>query len=418
VTRLLSHSQNRCSERSGGRGGPTRGSQRVRLALPLIAAAALAFALRASAQVQEASGRAPHLALVPVARLSFPTSVASTPADPHAVYVTERTGRVWIVRFGHRVRRPFLDLHRDIRIAANSEQGLLSLAFAPDYATSGLYYVYYTNRRGDIRVVQFRRDPTDGNRTKPGSGRTILAIRHPAIAHYGGQLQFGPDRDLYIGIGDGGGVGDPPNNAQRLDNLFGKILRIAPQRGGGRPYRIPHGNPFAHRRGARPEIFAYGLRNPFRFSFDSVSGSVWIGDVGQDRFEEIDYRPRGRLAGVNFGWSRYEGFSQYSNRAAANPVFPIIAEQHSGPSGTHENWCAVIGGYVVHDPTVSQLDGRYLFADHCTGRIFSTRVTPHGHAIATGPNGLVVHGLVTTFGVDAAKHVYIASENGWVYRIQ
>lgn len=389
----------------------------ARIVVVLMLAALCAFAVRASERVSSAAGSSQHLAVVPFAKFVFPTYVTTTPADPHAVYVLERTGRVWIVRFGHRVRRPFLDVHSDIRLAANSEQGLISLAFAPDYATSGLYYVYYTNLHGDIRLVQFRRNPADGNRTLRGSGRTILAIRHPAIAHYGGQLQFGPDGDLYVGVGDGGGVGDPPNNAQRLDNLFGKILRITPRHGRGRPYSIPRGNPFAHRRGARPEIFAYGLRNPFRFSFDSVAGSIWIGDVGQDRFEEIDYRPRGQLAGVNFGWSRFEGFSQYSSRAATSPVFPVIVEAHSGPSGTHENWCAVIGGYVAHDPAVPQLAGRYLFADHCSGRIFSTRLTPHGRAILTGPTGLSVPGLVTSFGVDPAQRVYVASENGWVYRI-
>lgn len=384
----------------------------------LLGLAAVAFALLASTGAPGAAGSGTHLTTIRFSKFVFPTSVTSTPADPAAVYVTERTGRVWIVRFGHRIKRPFLDLHKDIHLAANSEQGLISLAFSPDYATSRLYYVYYTNLQGNIRVVQYRRDPKDVNRTLPASARTILAYRHPAIAHYGGQLQFGPDGDLYVGIGDGGGVGDPPNNAQRLDNPFGKILRIKPREvRGGRPYTTPPGNPFVHRRGALPEIMAYGLRNPFRFSFDSVAGSIWIGDVGQDRFEEIDYRPKGKLAGVNFGWSRFEGFSQYSNRTAVNPVFPIIAEAHSGPSGTHENWCAIIGGYVDHDTTVPQLNGRYLFADHCTGRIFSTRVSPRGHAVLTGPTGLAEPGLVTSFGVDAARHVYVASENGWVYRI-
>jgi glucose/arabinose dehydrogenase len=389
----------------------------VRARVLLILAAALALGVGVCTQVQDAAGRAPAVRLVRFGHFVFPTYVVSTPADPAAVYVLERTGRIWIVRYGHRVRGPFLDLHTDIHLAANSEQGLLSLAFAPNYAKSGIYYVYYTNRQGDIRVRQFRRSPVNRNRTLRGSGRTILALRHPAIAHYAGQLQFGPDGDLYIGVGDGGGVGDPPNHAQRLDNLFGKILRINPQVGGRRPYRIPRGNPFVHRRGARPEIFAYGLRNPYKFSFDPVTGAVWIGDVGQDRFEEIDYRARGRLAGVNFGWSRFEGFSQYSNRAAANPVFPVIVEQHSGPSGSHENWCAVIGGYVVRDRTLPGYEGRYLFADHCTGRIFSTRISRHGQAFATGWTGLSAPGLVTSFGTDAAQRVYVASENGWVYRI-
>lgn len=355
--------------------------------------------------------------LLHVARFHFPTYVANTPADPHAIYVVERTGRVYIVRGGHLVHRPFLDLHTQIRIATNSEQGLLSLAFAPNYARSRLYYVYYSNRQGNIRLVQFQSAAGDPNRTLPGSGRVILAIHHPAINHYGGQLQFGADRDLYVSIGDGGCCGDPHNHAQTLNNLFGKILRISPQRGGRHAYLIPRGNPFAHRRGARPEIFAYGFRNPFRFSFDSSTGAAWIGDVGQDRFEEIDYEARGHLAGKNFGWSRFEGFSQYSNRAAPGAVKPVIVEAHSGPAGTHENWCAIIGGFVERDRTTPSVYGRYLFGDHCTGRIFSARISAHGHVFAVGPTGLVVPALLTSFGTDAAHRVYVVSENGWVYRV-
>ncbi len=394
---------------------PSRSIRRI--ALVLTVAAACAFAIVASANVRSASGSSLGLHLAPFARFDFPTYVASTPADPAAVYVLERTGRIWIVRYGRRLPRPFLDLHRDIRLAANSEQGLLSLAFAPDYATSRLFYVYYTNRQGNIRLVQFRRSRTDRNRTQPGSARTILALPHPEIAHYAGQLEFGRDHDLYVGIGDGGGVGDPLNHAQTLNNLFGKILRIEPTRGGRRRYLIPRGNPFVHRHGARPEIYAYGLRNPYKFSF-GPTGAVWIADVGENRFEEIDYRTARQFPGSNFGWSRYEGDSQYSNRAAANPVFPIIVEAHSGgSSGSHETWCAVIGGYVVRNPSLRGLDGRYLFADHCTGSIYSTRVSRSEHAFATGPTGLTVPGLVTSFGVDAAQRVYVASENGWVYRL-
>lgn len=399
---------NRLSLRSGHAVGRNR--------LLLILAAVCALGVGVYAHVQDAAG-APRVHLVQVSKFSFPTYVASTPADPHAIYVTERTGRVWIVRSGRRVGQPFLDLHNDIRLAANSEQGLLSLAFAPDYARSHLYYVYYTDVHGDIRLVQFRSSRTNRNQTVAGSGRVILALRHPAINHYGGQLQFGPDRHLYVSIGDGGCCGDPHNNAQRIDTLFGKILRIDPQRGGRHPYLIPHGNPFTHHHGARPEIFAYGFRNPFRFSFDPHTGAVWIGDVGQDRFEEVDYRSSAsHLAGRNFGWARFEGFSLYSNRAAPGAVPPALVEQHGGLAGTHETWCAVIGGYVERDPDVKDLAGRYLFADHCTGRVFSSRITSRGRAFAVGSTGIDVPGLVSSFGVDAARRVYVASENGWVYR--
>jgi glucose/arabinose dehydrogenase len=356
--------------------------------------------------------------LVTVAHFKFPTNIASTPADPNAIYVLERTGRVWIVRNGRKLSRPFLDLHKKIRLGLNTERGLLGLAFAPNYAKSGLFYVYYTNQQGNVRLKQFRRSPRDRNRAAAGNGRTILAIRHPAIAHYAGQLQFGRDGDLYIAVGDGDPGGDPANRAQTLNNLLGKILRIRPTASGRRKYTIPRGNPFAHRHGARPEIYAYGLRNPFKFSF-GPSGGTFIGDVGESRFEEIDYRAKGKLAGSNFGWSRYEGDSIFNaSRSAFHPIFPVIVEPHQGgPSGTHENWCAIIGGYVVQDRGVPSLRNHYLFADHCSGRIYQTRIGSDGKAFGTAYTGITVPALVTSFGVDAHHHVYVAAENGRVYRV-
>ncbi len=385
----------------------------------LAALASLAVGLAATGTGRGASGVAASVRLVTVAKFDFPTNIASTPADPGAIYVLERTGRIWIVRGGHKLGRPFLDLHRKIRLAANSEQGLLGMAFAPDYAKSRLFYVYYTNRQGNVRLKQFRRSRTNRNRAAGGNGRTLLALRHPGIAHYAGQLQFGRDGDLYVAVGDGGGVGDPANHAQTLNNLFGKILRIRPTPGGRRKYTIPRGNPFAHRHGARPEIYAYGMRNPFKFSF-GPSGGTFIGDVGENRFEEIDYRAKGKLAGSNFGWSRYEGDSLFNaSRSAFHPIFPVIVEPHiGGPSGTHEIWCAIIGGYVVQDRSLHSLRNHYLFADHCSGRIYETRISSHGHAFGTGYTGMTVPALVTSFGVDAQHHVYVAAENGRVYRIE
>ncbi len=397
---------------------PRGARARLGLLTVVVAVAASVFGVGSSATARSSAHAAAGLRLVPFTKVDFPTYVVSTPADRTAVYVLERTGRIWVVRYGKKLKHPFLDLHRQIRLAANSEQGLISLAFSPDYAKSHLLYVYYTNRQGNIRLKQFRRSRTNPNRVDPSTGRTILALRHPQIDHYAGQLQFGPDGYLYVGIGDGGGVGDPANHAQHLNNLFGKILRIQPLADGRRRYRIPKSNPFAHRHGAKGEIFAYGLRNPFHFSF-GPSGGMWIGDVGQDKFEEIDYRAKGRLAGSNFGWSRYEGDSLYNaGRTAFHPIFPVIVEAHSGASGTHENWCAVMGGYVVTDPSLHSLDGHYLFADHCTGRIYQTRLGRSGRAFGTGYTGLTAPALVTSFGVDAHRHVYVAAENGWVYRIE
>lgn len=351
-------------------------------------------------------------------KFNFPTYVAGTRADPKAFYVVERTGRIWIVRGGHRVGRPFLDLHRDITILPTSEQGLLSMAFAPDYAKSRIYYVYYTNRQGNIRVEQFHRSKRDRNRTDFSSGRIILAISHQSTdKHYAGQLQFGPrDHDLYISVGDGGVMADANDTAQHLNTLLGKILRIDPShRSGHHLYRIPRGNPFRHRGGTLPEIYAYGLRNPFRFSFDSKTGGVWIGDVGENTWEEIDYRKPSNFAGTNFGWPAFEGPVPFSGVSAPGAVFPVISKRHYG-AGPHEHWCAVIGGFVDRDPKLRALTGRYFFADHCSGEIDVARISRRGKAFGVVPTGLFVSGLVVSFGEDGQNRLYITSEDGSVYR--
>jgi glucose/arabinose dehydrogenase len=365
----------------------------------------------AVASVQDAAARARGVRLVRVGLFRSPDYLASTSADPHAVYVVERSGRVWIVRAGRRVRQPFLDVHADVHIFPGSEQGLMSMAFSPDYSKSGLYYVYYSNRHGDIRLRQFRRSRVDPDRTLQGSGRTILALVHPGhVNHYGGQLQFGSDRHLYVSIGDGGCCGDPHNNAQSLGSLNGKILRIDPNRSGRGGYSIPRNNPFVQRPGARGEIFAYGFRNPFRFSFDAKTGAAWIADVGQDKFEEVDFRGPGKLGGSNFGWSAFEGYSRYTKRGAAGAIAPLLVESHS------RGWCAIIGGYVVRDPGLPELAGRYVFGDYCSARVFATRITAGGHAFSTGSTGLRVPGGLTSFGTDAAGHLYATSAAGSVYR--
>src|SRR5581483_12472257 len=193
--------------------------------LLVTALASLALGIATASEGRGATAGPAGVHLVTVAHFKFPTNIAYTRADPNAIYVLERTGRIWIVRNGRELSRPFLDLHKKIRLGLNTERGLLGLAFAPDYAKSGLFYVYYTNLQGNVRLKQFRRARTDHNRAVAGNGRTILALRHPAIAHYAGQLQFGRDGDLYVAVGDADPGGDPANHAQTLNNLFGKILR-------------------------------------------------------------------------------------------------------------------------------------------------------------------------------------------------
>jgi hypothetical protein len=227
--------------------------------------------------------------------------------------------------------------------------------------------------------------------------------------HNGGLLLFGPDRDLYIGLGDGGAGGDPDRNGQSLSTLLGKILRIDPRAQDGKPYGIPEDNPFVGRSGAKPEIFAYGLRNPWRFSFDSQNDALLIGDVGQDRFEEVDYLPRSAQPGANLGWSAFEGPARFNDdQQAPGAVQPVL-------SYGREDGCSITGGYVVRDRALTSLYGRYLYADYCVGEMHS--FTPAAGKVSDDrPLGETVPGL-SSFGVDNAGHVYATSFEGPVYRI-
>jgi glucose/arabinose dehydrogenase len=282
----------------------------------MLAAASLALALLpACGSASEPSGggaatSAKHggLALKRIGRFQDPVYVTGAPGFPKLLFVVEQGGRVIVLRSGPRRRRPFLDNSGLVR--SGGERGLLSIAFAPDYPRSRRLYVYYTDHRGDIRIDEFRR--RSATRAARGSRRAVIRIPHPVNAnHNGGQLQFlGPL--LYFGTGDGGSGGDPPNNAQNRESLLGKLLRINPRPSGGRPYTVPPDNPFVGRPG-RDEIYSYGLRNPFRFSFDTVTAArprIAIADVGQNRFEEIDYETVSAAAGANFGCDAFEGFSR------------------------------------------------------------------------------------------------------------
>jgi len=305
---------------------------------------------------------------------------------------------------GRRLRRPFLDIGG--QVSGGGERGLLSMAFAPDYSRSGRFYVDFTDRTGDIRVVGYRRS-RNANRALASTARNVITIPHRQFSnHNGGQLQFGPDRMLYIGVGDGGSEDDPANRGQNLATLLGKLLRIDPRPGGG--YSIPRGNPFRGR-GERPEIYAYGLRNPWRFSFDRSTGALAIGDVGQDRFEEIDYEPRGAAAGRNFGWSHFEGFSRFKGGATPHYAPPVLVRTHSA------GFCAIVGGYVARGAAPRALRGRYVYGDLCNPRLFSVRLR-RGHASGSRTLPMRVGNLVS-FGQDARGRLYAVSMSGPVYRL-
>jgi glucose/arabinose dehydrogenase len=348
--------------------------------------------------------------LVSVGRFDQPLFVTAAPGDRRRILVVEQDGRIVVVRDGRRLARPFLDLRS--RVLSGDEQGLLSLAFAPDYATSGRVYVYYTGRDARQHVVELRRASAD--RADPSSARELLSMDDPESNHNGGLLLFGPDRHLYIGTGDGGGGYDEHGargNAQDLGSLLGKILRIDPVAAGGRPYTVPASNPFVRRAGARPEVYAYGLRNPWRFSFDRRTGDLSIGDVGQEAIEEVDFVRRGRGAGANFGWRPWEGTRRNFDEPAPGALRPVLEHTHA------QGWCSVTGGVVVRDPRVPALAGRYVYGDLCEGRLRIARLRA-GRLGRDRPLARVrrVEGL-SSFGEDALGRVYVVSINGPVFRL-
>jgi glucose/arabinose dehydrogenase len=385
-------------------------------AISIILLSALALiALPACGTAQQHRPERPaDLALKRVGNFDNPTYVTGAPGFPKLLFVVEQPGKVAVLRSGHKLSHLFLDIS-DL-VGFGGERGLLSIAFPPDYRQSGNFYVYYTDRAGSIRVDEFQRaGPT---RAKRGSRRNVIEIPHPVNAnHNGGQLQFFGDL-LYFGTGDGGSAGDPPNNAQNKESLLGKLLRIDPRPSGGQPYSVPADNPFVGKAG-RDEIYSYGLRNPFRFSFDTTTAAqprIAIGDVGQNQFEELDYTTLAGASGANFGWDAFEGYHPYEeeNSGTVDPggtTKPIMAYSHSRDGGS----CTIIGGYVVGPGGPPALRGRYLYADYCSGIVRS--LVPHlSRAGEDRKTGIAVSSP-TSFGEDDLGRIYVASQEGPVFRL-
>jgi glucose/arabinose dehydrogenase len=346
--------------------------------------------------------------LDPIASGKFDQPVYVTqPPNSDDLYVVERTGKVEIVRDGKKLGTPFIDISP--KVSTDVEQGFLSIAFAPDYESSGLLYAYYTGQDGNENLVEFKRSDGDPDTVDPASEREVLKMADYAPNHNGGLVVFGPDGHLYVGTGDGGGTGDPRRNAQNLGSLLGKILRIDPKRSGAKPYTLPADNPFAGQAGALPEIYSYGLRNPWRFSFDADTKALVIGDVGQDKFEEVDAVAAGQGAGANFGWSAFEGDAPFNrDQQAPGAVKPVLVY-------SHDQGCSINGGYVVHDPELPSLEGRYLYSDFCSGKISSFKLTGT-RASDDKPTGLEAQSP-TSFGTDNAGHIYVTTLTGDVYRL-
>jgi glucose/arabinose dehydrogenase len=357
-----------------------------------------------AAEVEPAQSNGVRLSRI--ANFDQPTFLTAPPGDKRRLFVTEQPGRIRVLVDRKLRSRPFLDIRDDVNCCG--ERGLLSMAFAPDYADSGLFYVYFTRGDGDIVVRQYRRSSSSAQLADSGSGREVIRIEHSRFPnHNGGQLQFGRDGMLYLGTGDGGGGGDPLRTGQDRDSLLGKLLRIDPRPGGG--YDIPADNPFRGQSGMRGEVWAYGLRNPYRFSFDRKGGALTVGDVGQNEWDEID-RPSGTGRGANFGWSVYEANSRFRSGSAPGHVKPVLAKR-LGSGGN----CATIGGYVVRDPKLPALAGRYLHSDNCNPVIYSVRISSKG-ASGNRSTGLRLEG-VSSFGEDGLGRVYVTSLRGGVYRI-
>ena len=351
--------------------------------------------------------------LLRVGTFDQPTYVTSPPGDRERRFVTERAGRIRVVLGSRKLPTPFLDITG--RVSTEGEGGLLSMAFAPDYERTRLLYVYYVDRSGALRIDRYRRSASNPNRAEGGSRRSVIRQPHSRANHKGGQLQFGRDGMLYAAFGDGGGADDPDDNAQDLSSRLGKLLRIDPKPGGG--YRVPRDNPFLRRTGARPEIFAYGLRNPYRFSFDRRTGDLALADVGQDAVEEVDFlrasrrarRPRG---GVNFGWDRFEGRGRNPNGSspsAAGHLPPVLQRTHV------QGFCSITGGYVIRDRSLGTLYGAYVYGDLCDSNLRVARLRSGGARgdRALGPR---VSQLVS-FGEDARGRVYAVSLEGGVFRL-
>jgi glucose/arabinose dehydrogenase len=322
------------------------------------------------------------------------------------LFVVEQDGIIRVIENGATLAEPFLNIEENVGSGGN-EQGLLGLAFHPDYENNGYFYVNYTGLDGNTVIARFQVS-ADPNVADAASETQLLTVAQPYENHNGGNLIFGPDGYLYIGLGDGGSGGDPQGNGQDLETLLGKMLRIDVN--SGEPFAIPADNPFANG-GGLPEIWAYGLRNPWRFSFDRSTGDLYIADVGQGQWEEISFLPGGIVGGSNFGWNYFEGTHVYQGAAPEGASFvpPVTEYDHSGR-------CSVTGGFVYRGPSLPEWTGIYIYGDYCSGEVMGLFQQPDGawvsQVLFTQPS------FITSFGEDEAGELYLVDRNGIIFQLQ
>jgi len=352
-------------------------------------------------------GTGAHLQQV-ASGLSSPLYLTAPPGDLSRLFIVEQTGAIRIVKDGTLLGVPFLDI--SAQVLAGGEQGLLGLAFDPDYATTGRFVVHYTDLAGDTRlsVFQISADPNVAN---PASQQIILTADQPYPNHNGGQVVFGPDGFLYMGLGDGGSQSDPEGRGQNLSDLLGSILRLDLE---GTSYSVPVDNPFVGQAGIRPEIWSFGLRNPWRFSFDRATGDLYIADVGQNQFEEVDVAPapEGSGRGANYGWNIMEGSHCLNGDSCDQDGLTLPEFEYS-----HAQGCSITGGYVYRGSAIPNLQGLYFFADYCEGWVRSFRYASGTALELTDWPTLKPGGPITSFGEDAAGELYVLSSSGGVFKV-
>jgi glucose/arabinose dehydrogenase len=340
--------------------------------------------------------------------LDFPLYLTAPPGDSARLFVVQKGGAIRVIDHGALFPDPFLDL--SAKVSTGGEQGLLGLAFAPDYDSSGRFVVHYTDANGNTRVSLFRVS-TDPSRADPASETLLFAATQPFSNHNGGQILFGPDGYLYLGLGDGGSAGDPQGRGQDLGEPLGSILRLSIA---ASPATAPADNPFVGRTGARPEIWSYGLRNPWRFSFDRTTGDLYIADVGQSAWEEVDVSTAaaGAGKGINFGWNIMEGNHCYQASSCDRAgLAPAVLEYDHGQG------CSISGGYVYRGAAIPALQGHYFYADYCQGWVRSFRYADGGVSDEADWPTLRPGGSVPSFGEDAAGELYVVSAEGTVWKI-